>query len=67
MAAEILLCEARIEEVVQMSPTPCPDFLFVVLIILTLAVLAEVARAQTKLELNVHTGQGVNGYDLPPR
>jgi glyoxylase-like metal-dependent hydrolase (beta-lactamase superfamily II) len=28
------------------------------------AVLAEVARAQSKLELKVHTGRGVNGYDV---
>jgi glyoxylase-like metal-dependent hydrolase (beta-lactamase superfamily II) len=38
------------------------QILFVV--ILTLAVLAEVARAQSKLELKVHTGRGMNGYDV---
>ena len=40
------------------------QILFVVVIILSLALLAEVAPAQSKLELKVHTGRGVNGYDV---
>jgi glyoxylase-like metal-dependent hydrolase (beta-lactamase superfamily II) len=34
------------------------------LVILTLGALVQVAGAQSKLELKVHTGRGVNGYDV---
>jgi hypothetical protein len=40
------------------------QILFAVLIIVMLPVLAKLARAQSKLELKVHTGRGVNGYDV---
>ena len=38
--------------------------LFIVCFIVSLAMLTQVATAQSKLEIKVHTGRGVNGYDV---
>jgi glyoxylase-like metal-dependent hydrolase (beta-lactamase superfamily II) len=40
------------------------QIIFVTLIVFSLAALTEGARAQSKFELRVHTGRGVNGYDV---